>query len=564
VPVRIAGLIAAVPIALLALAGSVPPAAAEMPRSAAAFRDSVGVNTHVSYFNTPYGRWPAVVDKLEALGVTHLRDGAFANPAWRDWNRRYYAGIQAAAARGMRFNLIMARPGSEAGTLGQLVAAVAGPLAGAVESVEGPNEYDIAGVASWAKPLRSYQQELYDKVKAHPALRRIRVVGPSLVWASSRATLGNLESALDIGNMHPYTGGQSPSPAAMANEIALARRVSHGKPIFATEAGFHNSVAATSGQPGVPESVAAVYTLRTYLENFLAGVDRTYVYELIDEFTDPGGKNPEAHFGLLRNDFTEKPAFVALKNLLDILGTPTRLDDPRDLPLKLTGETAGVQHLLLQRDDGSYVVLLWRGASLWDTASKRPRTVPPKAVTLAVGKPITAVLYQPVRSGSGRTIPIAAGGTSLELSEDPVALEIPAEAASTSSETLTGAPVSTSRPGGQAAEPRGDLRATLRRWIRDLRWSGRYLRVALRRIPEAGTLRAELYRRRAGRRSHRSQVQVLAASSATVKPTGRDLVLRLRHPGRDPRASSLRVRLTFTSLDKRRTSVSGRLPRPPA
>jgi hypothetical protein len=491
VPTRIASVIAA---AAAVLAAFSPTAAAETPRSAAAFRDSIGVNTHVTYLNTPYGRWSRILDKLEALGVTHLRDAAFGDPTWGDWNRQYYANVQAAAARGMRFNLIMGKPANHGGTLDQLVTAAAGPLAGAVESLEGPNEYDVSG-GSWAPQLRTYQQDLYDKVKRHPALRTIPVVGPSFVWASSRPTMGNLGPALDVGNMHPYTGGRSPTAAHIKSEITLTRRVSGRKPIIATEAGFHNSVAATSGQPGVPESVAAVYTLRTHLEHFLAGVDRTYLYELIDQWTDAGGRNPEAHFGLLRNDFSEKPAFVALRNLLAIVGTPSSPANRRALPLELTGDTTGVRDLLLQRGDGSYLVVLWQTGSLWDTTTERPRTLAGKDVRVSVGSRVTARRYRPARSGSGSNVTLGAEGTRVSLPGDPVILEIPAEAAAPSKEART-------------------MRATLARWMRGLRRSRGHVRVTVRQSPRTGVLRVELLGPRSARRGRRSGLQRVASTSA--------------------------------------------------
>ncbi|HEV2769635.1 MAG TPA: hypothetical protein VGV40_05560, partial [Solirubrobacteraceae bacterium] len=47
----------------------------EDARSAGSFVESVGVNTHLGYDDTVYGRsWPVVRDGLVELGVRHIRD----------------------------------------------------------------------------------------------------------------------------------------------------------------------------------------------------------------------------------------------------------------------------------------------------------------------------------------------------------------------------------------------------------------------------------------------------------------------------------------------------------
>ena len=75
------------------------------------------------------------------------------------------------------------------------------------------------------------------------------------------------------------------------------------KPLWATEAGYHNAVNARDGQPPVSERAGAIYTLRTVLEHFKAGIDRTYLYEAVD-FWPTGRRKPNWNFGLLRNDMS--------------------------------------------------------------------------------------------------------------------------------------------------------------------------------------------------------------------------------------------------------------------
>jgi hypothetical protein len=411
------------PVTLAFLAASTASAQAEMPRDAAAFRDSVGVNTHVSYYDTVYGKWSTVLDKVQALGVTHLRDGLFGNPTWRDWNKRYNASVQAAAVRGIRFTMVMGHPGFRGGTIDNLVAAAAGPAAGAVEAFEGPNEYDISGDPNWSSALRAYQGELYTKLKANPATRGLPVLGPSLVYARSRTTLGNLEAALDQGNLHPYTGGESPSAAHMASEAKLASKVSGSKPPVATEFGFHNAMAGNASQPPVSESVAAVYAVRTYLEHFRAGIKRSFAYEIVDLHADRSRTNSEHNWGLLRNDWTEKPAYVALKKLLATVGNLPPLSVAHDLPLTVSGDTTGVNRLLLERADGTYLLALWQNASLWDTQTRQPLTVPAKTVQVDLGGSTTARIHRPADSSTPSELAFPGGPSAVTVPADPVILE---------------------------------------------------------------------------------------------------------------------------------------------
>ena len=294
------------------------------PKSASGFRDSVGVVTHAVYYDTAYGDWSKVVARLRELGVTHVRDGLYANesPEWKDWTERYYRAVDLAAFNGIRFDFGVGQPGARIGTLDQLLNVAAGRLRHAVEAFEAPNEFDkYVGGRRWPERLADYSRKLYRKVNAHPTLRSVPVVGPSFATVGGPGRLGNQRAWMDVGNVHPYTGGRSPDPFHLRTELVRASAVSGNKPVWATEAGFHNALRARSGQPPVSESAAAVYHLRTFLEHYRNGIERTYAYELVDEKPEPGLRDPEQHFGLLRHDMSRKPAFTALKNLLTAVGS---------------------------------------------------------------------------------------------------------------------------------------------------------------------------------------------------------------------------------------------------
>jgi hypothetical protein len=81
----------------------------------------------------------------------------------------------------------------------------------------------------------------------------------------------------------------------------------------ASETGYHDAVASHDGHPPVSEQAGAVYLPRLFLSYFGAGVRRTFAYELLDERVDPARSDLQANFGLLRDDFSRKPSFMALR-----------------------------------------------------------------------------------------------------------------------------------------------------------------------------------------------------------------------------------------------------------
>ena len=419
-------------LAMVVALGLAAPASADVvrPHSAAAFADSVGVSTHIVYYSTAYGDWPRVVDRLQELGVRHLRDGVYGNPApqWRSWNDRYYRAVELASSRGMRFLFGMGRPGSETGSLDELADVVA-RYRQATDGLEAPNEFDhFVGGPGWTTALRDYQRRLYQRVKGDPRLRSLPVVGPSFKGADAARRVGDQRSMLDVGNIHPYTGGRSPSPAHLHTELARAAAVSARKPVWATEAGFHNALRATSGQPGVSEQAAAVYLVRTFLEHFRAGIARTYAYELLDETAEPAGRLPERHFGLLRSDFSPKPAFTALKNLLRAVGDDRTAGSLRPLGLTVTSAPRDLRRLVLRKRDGTYLVALWREASVWDTAARRPLRVAPRRIGVRMAGATRASVADPVAGAGARPLALRRGRTALTIGANPLLLQVRAAA----------------------------------------------------------------------------------------------------------------------------------------
>jgi hypothetical protein len=301
----------------------------------------MGVNTHLYYSNTPYADIGEVAARLQQLGIMHIRDGLAPN------RPDEIAALNLLAADGIKSDLLVGQPGSDPTALLNVIKT---QLAGSVDAVEGPNEYSNSG-SGWQARLIPYQQMLYHD--AHSILPGVPVVGASVSGV-------NLAGSLDIGNIHPYPGGGKPEPNIVPH-LAQAKQVSGISRTWATETGYHDAVnmVPNTNQPAATDAAQAVYLPRLFAYYFSRGVQRTYLYELLDEFSDPTHSQPEDDFGLLNYDFTPKPQFVALENLIAaIRDTP----DPEPAPLNYTIADPGssLHQLLLARANGSWQILVWR------------------------------------------------------------------------------------------------------------------------------------------------------------------------------------------------------------
>ena len=380
--------------------------------------DGYGVGIHLPFLDTPYRDAETVATALEDLGVRHVRDDLYLD------NPRQYDGIRTLAGRGIRFDLIMGRP-DRPGTPADYVRTVAEELpTGAVESVEGVNEWDHFGGPDWPVELVSWQQRLFDEVKGDPRTSHLPVLSPALAFRWNYAALPDLSPWSDKANAHMYPGGYKPT-----NEITRITdsllAVVPGKPVVTTEAGYHNALNTAHGHRAVPEDVAGVYEPRLLLEHLLRGEERLYRYELIDSFADPGKTDPEAHFGLLRHDLSPKPAYHAMRNLIDLLEDPGPAHRTEPLPLSVKGWPSDGRYLVTQKRDGGFVLLLWRDVAVYDPVDRERSPVAPVEVTLTFGTDHDAGVHrpsedsEPVRRVVADTLQVPLDGQVTAVTLDP-------------------------------------------------------------------------------------------------------------------------------------------------
>jgi hypothetical protein len=337
--------------------------------------DSMGVNVHFTYTDTAYARQAEVLARLQELGIRHVRD-AMPSPV----DSPLAAGLKAASLQGVRATLLPHDPVSDPGPL---ISDSVKVLGDSIDAFEGPNEPDNSGDPGWAQKLLTYMPMLEDRVRR--LAPGVPLIAPSLVYASSRSEA--LPRVAGVLNAHPYSGGAPPEPALgdAVRELADLEQ-GHKRGMVFTEAGYHNAMNETDGQPPVSEEAAAVYIPRLLVTAFGAGVRRTFLYELVDEKPDPALADQEQHFGLLRNDLSPKPAFTAVKTLIAALRTSPGPGTRTHVPWAVVPQEPGeVKRLLLSRPDGSHVIALWRPVSVWDQDSREPRDPGEQPVDLNFG-----------------------------------------------------------------------------------------------------------------------------------------------------------------------------------
>ncbi len=394
-------------------------AAAALPsvqaRQADSLADSFGVSLHLNYLDTPYHDTARVKQAIKSLGARHARTNLDMSVP------ESYPAMRDIASAGIRFDLIMGRPGSWQ-TPARLVQTIATEFpTGVVESLEGANEYNLDPTAvNWAAELLTHQRDLWQAANANAATADLPVLAPALGMRTGFTQIGDMGQYADYGNAHLYPGGRQPSWGIDQMTQAEATVVP-GKPVMYTETGYHNAMNTTSGHRPTPESVEGSYAPRLLLEHYLRGTSRVYDYELVDQAPDPDQANHEASFGLLRNDFSPKPAYSALKNLLALTADPGPATAPSKLSYSVNGAPSDLRQILVQKRNGEFVLLLWRDVSIYDPDTEQPLSVNPASVTVQVAKRSSFAVHRPssgagaVSTAQGTSVPVSVAGDVVAL-----------------------------------------------------------------------------------------------------------------------------------------------------
>jgi hypothetical protein len=381
-----------------------------------AFADSVGVCIHLGYYDTAYGHYDIIKQRLIQSGIRYVREGTNLS------NTDILGKLKDLAASGIRCNLVLdprqVSP-EQAVTLVKMLGA-------AVVTVEGPNEPNLFDSDLFPDGIRDYQKRLYAALKSDPQTANVPILSPALAFpAEIAARLGPV--ACDFGAMHPYPGGQLPD-AGLDGVLKATQIVAPDKPVMITETGYDTAIHVTSGQPAVSEAAEAKYLPRLLLEAFNRGVSRSFIYEFSDEHPEPEMHDAEQHFGLLHTDGTPKPALTVISTMLHRLQDRGSFFQTHTLTVRLTGDVTNLRHTLLQKRDGRRYLVLWVNGRSYNQNTQSDAAVSRQQITLDFAQPLQSIqVYRAARPETSIRTHGPLNTFTLDIADDPIVLEWAAE-----------------------------------------------------------------------------------------------------------------------------------------
>jgi hypothetical protein len=404
--------------------GSSTPTNHAITLTGAGLADSVGVNVHTPYLDTMYANRDLMLSSLTDLGIKHLRDELRSGPG------SYYPAFnQSLLDAGIQYQMILGRPdgANSMYNSSQYAAAISllktNNWAGYVESLEGPNEWDINGGGTWAADLRAFMAAYYPAIRGDSYFNGIPVEGPSMAHPGGYTTYG-ADSNSDGGNLHSYAGEEMPEATYLDTWISGGRLVAGtGKPLYTTEWGWQQ---AQSTSWFVDEDTQADYLVRGLIWNANKGIVRSWIYELFDWKPDAQpSSNTQMHWGLVATTGSgttpsawvsrQKPAYAAVKNLIGRLADTATGTAPTSYSYGTSTTGTDVTILPIGRKDGSIDLAIWRATPVWSTTTNSRITLTPKSVTVTLPTAKNITLYRP---GTGTLSTIASSASTFSVNAD--------------------------------------------------------------------------------------------------------------------------------------------------
>ena len=435
---------------------------------------------------------------LIGLGIEHIRDGltcTYANSPTGTY-AAYDNEFKLLAQNGVHASLT-SDPRGDSGTQtpAMAVSAIATMNANGcgIECVEGPNELDDAGATfsyegavGFPANVTLYQQQLYAAFKGNSNTKSLTVIGPSegktYNTVNNPLTHGSMYNYCDVGNFHAYSfggnyatqhftydtinwyEGQADNPGINIDpdwplDIPVAYppfeqfnssgTLTAQLPLWATEKGYFNGTAIES----VDAVTMAKYMPRIFADDMVDGIARTYTYELLDDSSNLGDNYGNA--GLIAwnsttGTLTPKPAYYTLQHMIQLLKDSGTSNTTSSLNYTVSCPTSSypapynikpeygfpttIEHLLLQKSNGTFELLLWNDLSSAATADVNGNTLSGTARDIAVPTfPVTVTFTTPVNASAtfygldptGTTYATTLDTTAENITNDTITLNVP-------------------------------------------------------------------------------------------------------------------------------------------
>ncbi len=145
---------------------------------------------------------------------------------------------------------------------------------------------------------------------------KVSTTGTDFAFVRGYLAGGGANGADAIG-VHPYrmSGGET-----ITDDTLLLRSIAGALPgapaVWDTEWGYSSTSFGGDGHAPTARATQATFVVREILSAWAVGFPLAVVYDLRDDGTDP--TNAEHNYGLIANDYTDKPAAVSVRTLGDV------------------------------------------------------------------------------------------------------------------------------------------------------------------------------------------------------------------------------------------------------
>ena len=165
-----------------------------------------------------------------------------------------------------------------------------------------------------------------------------------------------------------------------------------------TEYGLQTAINKWEAHP-FTDRVKAKYLIRSMTAMFARPeIKRGFIYQLADTSSNPKLDDPQAHFGLLRNDISPTMAYHAVRNVMHLLCDAAAALNPRRLKASpLSGDLQSIRSILLQKGSDVFYLLLWQEVASYEKPKpsnllqSREWTAGPRPLALTFDEPVAAV-----------------------------------------------------------------------------------------------------------------------------------------------------------------------------